>query len=582
MKRLKIKNRLSIFIIFGVLFTCVLGLLFVQHSQKLYEEMIYQQTVEKFQLYSQRIEEKMKELDTLSLRIMIDNEVQQALANIAEAPDSFSSFEAAKLLSKKLASYELYGETVPSILIVDEHRAVHSSGTLYEAIYDNQIGYYMKRAAAFEGASVWTGSNRQRNLFVSLREIKELKNLSLRRLGAVIIQIPAEEIVYDTTPSGFQKNQSSLIIQAQGQTIYSNLNSTGALPSFETPASGYDVVTIENDKYMYSRFTLSYSDWTFIHLLPYSSIFEGLRSMKLLLITLYAAVCLLLLALGWKFSRSITKPLDMLTAKMAQVEKGDFEVEKMSKPANHDEIWLLDRKFEHMSKRLNHLINENYVKQMKLREAEYDMLKAKLNPHFLYNTLDSINWLSRMNGQTAISNMVKALGDLLRASMNSKELNTLGEEIAIIRNYIKIQQFRFEERLNCDINIDESLINCLLPSMILQPIVENCVKYGVDAQSGICIIEINAEQNDQELVITIKDYGSGHNPSPESSYSSNGFGIYSINERLKLMYGEQYYVHMEELAGEGMTVTLSVPMQTDSGKGRKAGDNNDSDESVLG
>lgn len=565
MKRIKIRHRLSFFIILGVISTCLLGLLFVHRSQRLYEEMIYQETAEKFQLYSQRIEEKMKEIDKLSLRIMSDVEVQKALANIAYSRTSFSSFESAKLLSRKLVTYDLYGNAAQSVLIGDRHSMIHSGGPLLEAVNDQKLNDYLEHAAVYEGASVWIGGQQPGKLFVSLREIREIENLSLRRLGVLAVQVPAEVIVHEAY-SSTRDSDSSLIIQSQDQTVYSDFEHLQVLPKFITaPSKKYGVITIDNEKYLFASFTLSYSDWTFIHLLPYGTIFESLSSMKVMLVVMYGLVCLLLLYLGWKFSRSITRPLEMLSAKMAQVEKGDFEIEQLPEPDNHDEIWLLDRKLDHMTIRVDHLINENYVKQMKLREAEYEMLQAKLNPHFLYNTLDSINWLARMNGQDAISSMVKALGDLLRASIHNKELNTLGEELAIVQKYITIQQFRFEERLRCEITVAGELYDLLMPSMMLQPIVENCVKYGIDASSGVCRIRIHAEQCDRLFILTIQDSGSGDIDPADAYVSSSGLGLRSINERLRLMYGEGYELQFLEHPNEGTTVTITLPILTESG-----------------
>lgn len=559
MKRFKIRYRLSLFIIAGVLSTTLLGIIFVYRTQGLYEEMIYQQTAEKYLLYSQRMEEKMKEADQLSLLVMADGEVQRALANIAQSHTTFNSYEYAKLLARKLAAYELSGHTVPSIFISDQHQVIHSGGPLLEAVHPAQLKEYEEYAAPYKGASVWTGSEETGKLFVSLREIRQIEQLSLKRLGMVGIQVPAEKIVHEAY-NGMYRGSSALIIQAQGQTVYSDFT-YDPLPVPKQPsAKGYDVITIEGEKYLVASFTLSYSGWTFIHLLPYGGIFERLREIKITLILIYGAVCGLLLCLGWKFSGSITRPLEVLTAKMAQVAKGNFVVDKTAKPENHDEIWLLDRSLDRMTIRLNELINENYVKQMKLKEAEYDMLKAKLNPHFLYNTLDSINWLARINGQAAISDMIKALGDLLRASINSKEMNTLGEELDIIRKYIAIQQFRFEERLVCQIEVDERWLELPVPSMILQPVVENCIKYGVDARTGICRIHIGVEQRDQELIVTIKDHGSGVTDPAAASSPAGGFGLTSINERLWLLYGEAFGVKLLEDKDGGTTVQLTVPV----------------------
>lgn len=188
MKRFKIRYRLSLFIIIGVLSTTLLGIMFVYRTQGLYEEMIYQQTAEKYLLYSQRMEEKMKEVDQLSLLIMADGEVQRALANIAQSHTTFNSYEYAKLLARKLAAYELSGHTVPSIFVSDQHQVIHSGGPLLEAVQPAQLKEYEGYAAPYKGASVWTGSEESGKLFVSLREVRQIEQLSLKNWGWLVFR----------------------------------------------------------------------------------------------------------------------------------------------------------------------------------------------------------------------------------------------------------------------------------------------------------------------------------------------------------------------------------------------------------
>lgn len=566
MKNLKIKHKLFVFIFLGATVTSLLGLLFVHKSQMLYEQLIYKETSDKFFLFSQRIEEKMKAIDKLSLTIMTNPDVQQHLKTIKESNGGFESFEAASKLKQMLLKYQQTDSSAASILIVDANGGKNSVGVFPSQINDLQLQELVQLAARHEGASSWVGGSSHANIFIANRQIREINQLSLQPIGTLIITIPASEVVY-ASPAEKLKYGSSLLIQTGEGIIYQEL-SPSDLPALPTDRSEeYSVVSLKGVKYLAAYFKLDYTGWTFIHLIPYGAIFKNVTVMKSILILLYVLVLFQLLWLGWIFSRTITKSIEQLSRKMLSVEKGDFGISASGAELQQDEIGLLNRNFDRMTDRLNTLINENYIKQIKLNEAKYDMLKAKLNPHFLYNTLDSINWMARMNGQMAISGMVKALGNMLRITVNTKEMVTLGEELGHLQNYIAIQQFRFEERLVYEVNLPPDLQHLFMPSMLLQPIVENCVKYGTDAETGHCNILIQAEVKDRRLEISVRDQGPGipfdnhwQSGTKEQLAESTGIGLRSIDERLKLLYGDSFGIVLEAAEGRGMMVRLAIPV----------------------
>ncbi|WP_256760587.1 sensor histidine kinase [Cohnella sp. WQ 127256] len=565
MKHFKIKHKLFIFIFIGAFLTSFLGVLFVQLSQSLYNEIIYRETSDKFYLFSKRIEEQLKGIDQLSLSIMSDPEVQQALITIKSKINTYEAYTAATILKQKLGSYHSFDTAISSIEIIDWFDVSYSVGQNATMTTSSERRKIQELAAVRDGASFWIGGLIQPDLFYSIRQIKETSILRLQPLGTLIIHTRPDKTVYSSANERFHYD-SSLLIQAGEKFIYPP-NVKYQPSDFQTEkGKDYSFSMIDGKRYLVAHFTLDYTGWTFIHLVPYGSIFEHVRLMKMTLIGLYAVIVLLVLWFGLKISRGITRPLERLTTKMSAVEKGQLVIDRLE-ISERDEIGKLSRNFDRMVERLNKLIQEDYMKQIMLKEAEYETLKAKLNPHFLYNTLESINWLAKMKGQPQISDMVKALGDLLRDAVSEKEVVTIREELDNLHNYILIQKFRFEERLDFHVHIDDKLKELYMPNFILQPIVENAIKYGVESVQEICQIVVSAVSSNQRLYISVKDTGLGMDENyldklraKEIEAKGTGIGLFSIDERLQLLYGESYGVRIRSEWGKGTTVIFTIPL----------------------
>jgi len=575
MKHLKIKHKLFIFILIGAFLTSFLGVLFVQLSQSLYNEIIYRETSEKFYLFSKRVEEELKAIDQLSLSIMSDPDVQQALLTIKHKIHTYEAYTAGIELKKKLDTYHSFDSAISSIEIVDWFDASYSVGQSVTITTAAERRKIQELAATREGAAFWVGGLVQPDLFYSIRQIKETSVLRLQPLGTLIIHTRPDKTVYSSANERFHYD-SSLLIQAGDRFIYPPNVAYRPSDFKPDPGKDYSFATIDGKRYLVARFTLDYTGWTFIHLVPYGSIFEHVRLMKMTLIGLYAVILIVVLWIGLKISRGITKPLERLTTKMSAVEKGQLDSDRLE-ISDRDEIGKLSRNFDRMVERLNELIRDDYLKQIMLKEAEYETLKAKLNPHFLYNTLESINWLAKMKGQPQISDMVKALGDLLRNAVGEKEVVTVREEIANLHNYILIQKFRFEERLEFHVDVPEHLQDLYMPNFIVQPIVENAIKYGVESVQEACRITVSAVCSNQRLYLSVKDTGPGMDEdyldklrANETKAKGTGIGLLSIDSRLRLLFGDSYGVRIRSERGEGTTIVFRTPlMKTPDVRGEK-------------
>jgi two-component system sensor histidine kinase YesM len=272
----------------------------------------------------------------------------------------------------------------------------------------------------------------------------------------------------------------------------------------------------------------------------------------------------------------LTRPIDELIVQMKQVQKGDFQLAE--KEANEwvavqvDEVGQLQRTFRVMIQQINELITENYAKQLTIKETQFKALQAQINPHFLYNTLESINWMAKANGQPQISKMVEALGFLLRSSISLKEaLITIGEELDIVANYITIQKFRFEERLIFEMDVPEEIKRLLLPKLTLQPLLENSIHYALEVMLEPCRIRIRTDRRPGCLVLIVEDNGPGMDPlllkqvrTGEAETRGSGIGLKNIEERIVLAFGEGSGIEIYSEPGEGTTVCVIIPDETGS------------------
>ena len=283
-------------------------------------------------------------------------------------------------------------------------------------------------------------------------------------------------------------------------------------------------------------------------------------------------VLLAMLAAGvgiFVLSYTFTRPIGRLKNAMKQVEAGDFEIQVESKA--HDEIGMLIQSFNYMVSRLRQLIMEVYQQKLAQKNAELTALQAQINPHFLYNTLDSINWMLIEKGEWEISDVVVSLGDILKYSLHGEEMFVLfEEELKYIESYLCIQKNRLEDRLTVQIEIDEEAKLCFVPKLILQPIVENAILHGIEKKKEMGRIQIHAIVREGTLEIRVTDDGIGMQPDRlmrfresimSDEISGKHIGMRNVHRRIQLHFGEAYGLKIDSEWQKGTTVTILLPIE---------------------
>lgn len=307
--------------------------------------------------------------------------------------------------------------------------------------------------------------------------------------------------------------------------------------------------------------------WKTFSIVSLNDFFPQASELRRAVFTMVAAAVLLAAVVILLISYTFTRPIGRLMTAMKEIEKGDFKIQVVNK--SRDEIGRLTQSFNFMVSKIDQLVKEVYQEKIAQKNAELEALQAQINPHFLYNTLDSINWMLMDIGADDISDVVVSLGDILKYSIHGKDvLVLLDEEIQYIESYLCIQKNRLEERLKTSIDIQDKARACMVPKLILQPMVENAILHGVEPmkEGGEVCITARLEQDD--LFVTIEDNGPGMDQEElkrcrAAVYCETGttdsIGMRNVHRRLRLHFGERYGMTIESGPRGGTAVVLRMP-----------------------
>ncbi|MGO4539023.1 histidine kinase [Paenibacillus sp. 2TAB19] len=572
---LRIKHKLFVLIsvIMGVV--AVIGVVVQQYAFEFYDEEVYQQSSKALSLSSLSIENELKKMEKLSFMIMTDPTLQNYLRSIKSGGSDYDNYVVRTKIIERMVNIGALDKYVLSSQLYDVFDNEYAVGTSSITMFKNRLDLIKAETNPNQGGNTWIAPDSDDHALVAAREIRSFEQLKLDNLGTLAIRIDMRALFNDFA-KGMRMNSSDaqLIIMQDNNLIYPDQGATD-LPITRLPGmgqnSGYETMKMNGKQYFITYIASTYTDWTYYTLIPFDDIFERIVKVKQTIIVIFAVLFLCIILFSIRFANGITKPIERLNAKMKKVQLGNFEYadEPNEQALAMDEAGQMHRNFRIMVERINELIHENYVKQLTIRDTEFKALQAQINPHFLYNTLESINWSAKLSNQTHISQMVEALGSLLRTSINLKEpLIPISKELEIVSHYVTIQKFRFEERLDFDIDIPERLLHCTLPKLSLQPIVENAVNYGLEQMIDTCSIRIRAYEEDDNLYISVTDNGPGMEEqlvsklfSGEVKTKGSGLGLKNIEDRIKLLYGDAYGIHVESKVNGGTTVTLRLPYE---------------------
>lgn len=313
------------------------------------------------------------------------------------------------------------------------------------------------------------------------------------------------------------------------------------------------------------------ADWFVIGLIPYSRILRGLDSLRWAILILTFVLMAADIFLTSLLLRSFTRNLKILDEGMLEYEKGNFHY--LLRPAAYDELGMMALQFNHMGYTIDKLQKDVLRKEQENKRAEIQTLQAAINPHFLYNTLGSIRYACLRKGENETADMMDAVVQLLRFTLHSTgKIIPFSEELQYIRNYVKIEQMRFDDGFDVAYRIDPEMEEMRIPGFILQPMLENSIIHGFNMNRKDNRIEIRAWKDEDYAYISESDNGIGMSEEQVEKILNSGsvmepkheglnsIGINIVDKRLRNFYGPDYYMTIDSEKGEGTEITLCIPL----------------------
>lgn len=351
-----------------------------------------------------------------------------------------------------------------------------------------------------------------------------------------------------------------MIVDDTGHVLYrKEAMKSGELKEQKDTAVLLDAI---REKYAYVSNRSRENNWNYYLYKPQEVIAGSVSKVLISEIPLIAGCLVIILLLGLLFSRLFTRRIELLTKNMDQVNHGSREVMVYSESG--DEIGLLIRSFRRMMDEINRLIEEVYENKIALKEFELKALTAQINPHFLYNSLSIINWMAIRSKQKEISRVTLALSTFYRTALSKgADMVTVENCIQNIDAYLQIQLVMHDNDFQVQWEIDDSIKNEMIPKLILQPVVENALEHGLDMkEEGEKLLKLFFVQQGDDVVLTVEDNGLGMEQAEAEklvTYQAQGYGLKNVNDRICLLYGEDYAIRIFSRIGEGTRVEMRVP-----------------------
>jgi len=389
-------------------------------------------------------------------------------------------------------------------------------------------------------------------IFGGLGKLEEFKQ------GAVFVYDSAGQLVYESNhlPAGVHSQLLSQLSKAEQR-------------------SSDRVIKVGSQSFLTEVQTLENPDYRMIGMFPQKLVIQETTKARNTFIACLVGALILMILISYVFSRKLMKKIKKLVKVMRRVQEGNLDTQAVIE--GNDEIAELGKDFNLMLNRINELIGTVYKTEILQKDALLKALENQVNPHFLYNTLETIKMMAEINREREISDALTSLGAMVRYNLTKdNRLVLITEEIQQIRSYCNLQNLMMNGRLELVYSIAERIYSLKMLKLILQPIVENAILHGFRNFDGQCIIHISAEECQDNILFTISDNGNGIAPERLSALrerlennhenrlspneNENGIGLSNVNDRLKLTYGSGYGIEIDSDMGAGTRIYIRIPV----------------------
>ncbi len=508
---------------------------------------------------------------SLTFAIQTDSDIQDLLVNIntEENPDDLTRRRYSDALKNELLkhSYEKDVEYVGLVANSGFEVSLYSYGAVEDTpkIDITQI----KKG---NGSVIWLGYNEPSDTIFLGAEINSIR--TQKPLGYIILSVGQRAFERMFSQMEYSGESDQFLVDERNRFISYNKDfGEGEIPSsllygldhsrywgfFDDEAAGKYAV--------YHR--LQNAPWYFVLRVGTEVIERPLATLRSSIVLLELIIITAALLLALLFTRTISNPIRKLMAAMKKFSEGDMDIRCDVQSTN--EIGQINRRFNEMVENINILLDK-YEKEIVLKHhSELKALRMQINPHFLYNTLETINWMARINQMPEIGIVTKSLGNLMRTTISGPPFVPLEKELASLMDYWSIQKYRCGDRIDLSVAIPESMYQLYVPKLIIQPIVENAIVHGLKEKASDGRIDVYGEITSGKACIYIKDNGKGisaqklstlFKEKDETSDDHAHIGLSNVDTRLKMDFGENFGLLITSMEGKGTQVVIVIPTAT--------------------
>ncbi|WP_110934179.1 sensor histidine kinase [Paenibacillus bouchesdurhonensis] len=514
-----------------------------------------------------RLESLLSEINVLTLQLTMDERIQEQLAD--ELQGQATTYDEKMQLRKILIDKTAYSETIREIELFSEENSLYP---IVDQTITGRVGErYIQEANDVNqvGSMIWIGLDPQNaGDLLAIRRIK-LEKLDYRNGGYLVIRIKPSLIEFISKDVAKAKGSIMRLLDADGNEI--SLTRTGSTLALPLPPDGDG---INKEDYVTVQRKIKATDWQLEIMILKEALTEDIHFLQDVLIWASTLSIIVFALLSYYLSLLITSPIKRLTRVMQKGKSGTPR-ENPDQYFNR-EVNLLNVKYNHMVREINHLIKSVYEKELIKSKSEIKALHSQIHPHFLFNTLDSLYWAHIRKGEDELAQMVIRLADLFRYSIQSKGEDgfvTVAEELEQVKRYVYIMKMRWHERLQVKIRDNPAVHELRIPKLTIQPLIENAIVHGIEPLESGGMIELIIREQDGVVSFIVADNGVGmtadkldeirsrlqNEMNVEFMSSGKGIGMFNVSKLIQFHYGADYGIQIYSRPHEGTVVEVRIP-----------------------
>ncbi len=517
-------------------------------AHRAYDNALYESTIQLLNLFAQNVQGELDKVVDTSFNILADNVFQQELTRMHRSKyGSQPWLEARRGIRNRLTSLSLLSGDIISIRLRSEDGTDFSRSLAARSIPAALMDKYQDTARSAQGSERWVSDPSTPGSIYLVRDVREIAELTLDSIAMMALEVDMASVVKQSSSTLSAMNMPLLCaIDLNGDRVYASRDD---LPDLSGLAERFVLHKVDGSTFFCVRYAPEGSAWAYTAAMSYDNIMNSIRFASGLATGIALLAFTLALALGSLLTSSILRHFRRLSQKYEAFARGSWQPgADLDLYANrHDEIAELHRQFDTMAMEHQRMIDDIYVKQQLLLEAQLRQLRAQIRPHFLYNTLESIYCLAEKNGDERIATMTNSLGQMLRKTLQDKrDMISVRDDIGIARDYLNIQLIRYGDQLRVEFDVEDAFMGNAIPAMTLQPLVENAVLHGAEEMLEECRIRVSAKKAGPYIDLTVEDNGPGMPEdtlekleSGEMKPEGLGIGLSNIHKRLRLAFKDE-------------------------------------------